>query len=368
MSDSNEQKQWEVYRNCELAGVMPVLRTLGFELEKKQPHIQGERYLMQAVTTASGRKLILLGYRISDHKRVVIKVSSDRRGMREIEHEHECRRVLHEIKFAYGVFFSPEEVLFTKRNGYQISIQTFIEQEHPFLERSLDEQFFLAIASFKAQESAHATTYRHIRLIEKTFGSRNVTDYIRLFDQFKAGVLAHREYIYLAPLFKQVEESIQEGTTIIEQYCGFLTHTDFVPHNFRVANGNVYLLDHSSLRFGNKYEGWARFANFMTLHNPKLVAHISDYIKHNRATEEQYAFKLMRTYRLGEIIYYYTQTLEKSTGDLLALNRLRVSFWADVLVSVLSNKSLPQNIITTYRRKRDKLRSESEKVRQINLH
>ena len=78
-------------------------------------------------------KLILLGKRKSDGKRVVIKATSDKNGMYELEHERICRDVLQKINFAYKTFLSPEEILFAKTGGYIISIQEFIEQEKLFL-------------------------------------------------------------------------------------------------------------------------------------------------------------------------------------------------------------------------------------------
>ena len=111
----------------ELARVTPILAELGFTPEPNQPHIEGERYLMQAVTTASGRKLILLARRARDKRRVVIKATRDPGGIRELVHERICRGALSKIHFAYHIFFSPEEILSTKRGGYTISVQAFIE-------------------------------------------------------------------------------------------------------------------------------------------------------------------------------------------------------------------------------------------------
>ena len=48
----------------------------------------------------------------------------------------------------------------------------------------------------------------------------------------------------------------------------------------------MYLLDHSSLRFGNKYEGWARFRNFTTFYNRPLEEALLLYMRNNRAEEK----------------------------------------------------------------------------------
>lgn len=354
MSLKDAQQIWEEYKERELGRVLPVLAELGFALEDIQPHLGGERYLMRAVTTAHGRKLILLGRRASDDKRVVIKATSDLAGTRELERERECRVVLGKINFAYQVFFSPEEILFTRRNGLAISVQAFIEQARPFLERPLEEQFALALKAFKAQEGAHATTWKHHALIQKTFDTKDASDYLQAFKQFSDNTAA--------------QEFLQKNLNTIEQYCGFLTHTDFVPHNFRVVGSDIYLLDHSSLRFGNKYEGWARFINFMLLYNPPLERALVQYVRDNRAPEESLSLRLMRIYRLGEIIWYYRDKLAVSSGDLLALNQTRVDFWSGALQAPLQDTTVSREVIAAYQRTRDSLRSEEEKLRQIGLH
>ncbi|MES2931090.1 MAG: hypothetical protein V4682_00130 [Patescibacteria group bacterium] len=360
---SNENRtSWENYRDTEIARVTPILTDLGYVLDEAQPHTKGERYLMQAVTTESGKKLILLGRDTETDGRVVIKVTSSPDGIRELEHERTCRRVLAEIGFSYQSFLSPKELLFVRTGPYCISVQAFIEQEKPFLDRSIEEQFELALRSFKAQESAHAATYEHARLVRKTFGSMEATGYLRGFERFMACPHGAGE------LLQKAHDELYNGRHTIEQYGGFLTHTDFVPHNFRVLGNAIYLLDHSSLRFGNKYEGWARFLNFMTLHNRPLEAALLEYVHANRTPEESASLRLMRVYRLGEIICYYTRTLPKSEGSLLALNEARIAFWTEVLAATLEGRTVGDDIVENYRTVRDSLRSDEEKQRQIGLH
>lgn len=353
---------WEKYRADELARVVPILADLGYALEEDQPHTKGERYLMQAVTTESGTKLILLGSGAKTNERVVIKVTSSPDGIRELEHERTCRKVLAEIGFAYQSFLSPKELLFVRKGPYCISVQSFVAQEKPFLDRPLEEQFALALRSFKAQESAHAATYEHAQLVRKTFGAMDATGYLKSFESFVACSHSAGE------LLSKAYETLCDGQRTIEQYGGFLTHTDFVPHNFRVLDDAIYLLDHSSLRFGNKYEGWARFLNFMTLHNHPLETALLEYLRVNRTPEETKSLELMRVYRLGEIICYYTRTLPKSEGALLVLNEARVAFWTKVLAATLEGKTVGDDTVEDYKTLRDSLRSEEEKERQIGLH
>lgn len=362
------QKAWEAYREAELAALRPALAALGYELDAEQPHTRGERHLMQAVTTAGGKKLILLGWRRSDGVRVVIKATADPSGMRELEHERACRRVLKEINFAYEVFHSPEELFFGARGGRLISIQKFIDQESSFLARPLKEQFALALSAFKAQEGAHATTYGHERLIGAVFGAMRRADYLRHFASFKVNIERTAPESVQGELLAEAQQLLESHYETIERYGNFLTHTDFVPHNIRVQSGSIYLLDHSSLRFGNKYEGWARFINFMTLYNPPLAKALIEYVRLNRAPEEALALRLMRVYRLGEIIWYYANTLNKCAGDLRALNTERVRFWTRVLEAVLHDQQLAPEVLEEYKRTREALRSAEEKTRQKDLH
>jgi hypothetical protein len=368
MSNENTKKEWEQYREEELARVTPLLSELGYELAAEQPHLYGERFLMQNVTTASGRKLILLGSRTEDGARVVIKATSDEHGMRELAHERTCRDVLQTIKFAYRIFATPEELLYTKKRGTTISIQRFIPQDAAFLERALSEQFTYALDAFKAQESAHAATYEQANLVEKTFGNMDAKRYLAAFARFRFDILAHVDDERVKDTLARAEEYLAAHERTIEQYCGFLTHTDFVPHNFRIADGRIYLLDNSSLRFGNKYEGWARFLNFMTLYNRGLEIALLTYVRENRTKEESLSLSLMRVYRLGEIISYYVKNTELSSGDLKTLNNARIYLWANVLEATLRGQQVSDDIIDTYTKLRDSLRSEDEKRRQKDLH
>jgi hypothetical protein len=306
---------------------------------------------------------------VSDNKRVVIKITRDKNGKKEMIHERNCRANLPNITFAYRVFFSPQELLFTEKNGLLISVQEYIDQKCAFLERPLEEQFFIALKAFKAQEGAHATTYGHLRLIEKTFGKVDSSYYLKLYRGFQKNILQN-DFIdeRIRMLLQKGYEALKKQKEIIEQYCNFLTHTDFVLHNFRVSNGNIYLLDHSSIRFGNKYEGWARFLNFMTLYNRKLERALLFYLQNNRAEKEIVSLKLMRIFKLGEIIWYYTEKLDKTSDDLRKLTEKRIFFWSNVLEAILNDTLVSQEIVEKYKHERNTLRSPEEKERQKGLH
>lgn len=368
MNTQNKKQLWEAYCDTEIKALQPILQKYSIELDTHQPHIIGERYLMQAITTTSGKKLILLG-KNADGKKVVIKATRDSFGKKEIEREHLCRNILHKINFAGEVFHTPNEFLYIHTKNFLMSVTQFIDQESTFLERPINEQFFFALKAFKAQEATHATTWSHLKLITGVFDIRSSNNYTHAFAMFKANIamaLPHNHQLH--SILNRAYTTLTQHKEAIEQYCGFLTHTDFVPHNIRIHNENIYLLDHSSLTFGNKYEGWARFLNFMTLYNPELEQAFTTYVAQNKTPEESVSLHVMRIYRLGEIIWYYVQTLDKCEGNLKLLNNARVNFWSTVLKHILNNEKIPESVRTTYIQICNSLRSEDEKKRQHGLH
>lgn len=357
------KKQWQEYKDSELKAVGPILDMLGFELDDEQVHIGGERYI------TGGRKLVLLGRQKNGNKKVVIKISRDKEGIAEIEHEWKCRNVLQKINFAYHIFFTPKEILYTKQAGFTIFITRFIEQKSPFLDRPLEEQFFLALKAFEAQEGVHATTYEHTNTIKKTFGMWNSQDYLNNFDRYYAGITEKLpDNIRIKELLDKARNFLLQNFEIIDLYSDFLTHWDFVPHNFRILGNDIYLLDYSSIRFGNKYEGWARFINFMTLYNRPLEEKLFQYVKDNRDEKEYLSLRLMRVFRLAELIWYYANTLDKAEGNLLSLNKKRIDLWINVLEAVLDNKKVDYKLVEDYKLDRDSLRDEEERLRQQGLH
>lgn len=369
MTTLNTKENWQLYCQKELKQLTPLLAKYGFVLDIDQPHLKGERFLMQAATTAGGRKLILFGCD-KQGKKVVIKATRDTSGQEELKHERHCREVLKKLKFAAETFHTPPEVAWLEVDGFIISINSYIDQVSTFLERPLAEQFDIALKAFKAQEGTHATTYSHKKLITGVYDERTSYTYLENFNKFITEIkkdLPDKQNLHT--LLEDTLSCLTKNQRTIEQYTGFLTHTDFVPHNVRIdENGTLYLLDHSSITFGNKHEGWARFINFMTLYNPELATALTKYVADNRAEEEQLSLQLMRCYRLGELIWYYTNKLPYSEGNLKILNQIRIDFWAAILNHVLNKKPIPTSLIVDYQNKRDSLRSNDEKERQKNLH
>jgi len=276
--------------------------------------------------------------------------------------------LLETISFSYQPFHTPKEIAYWQDGSYVFSVQEYIDQTSSFIERPLEEQFTFALDAFKTQASARATTASHYCSIASTFGIRTSSDYVQMAQNFIATLKPDTTSHQVIETCERAFLVLQKNQERIEQYCGFLTHTDFVPHNFRIQAGTMFLLDTASLEFGNKHESWARFLNFMTLYNRKLENLLLTYIEKNRSSEEQESLQLMRIYRLIEIITYYVGVTNKSTDDLKDLNQARVQFWHEVLQAELRNERVEAGVVESYRITRDRLRSQSEKERQKNLH
>lgn len=358
----NTKQLWEEHCKRELVALRKILAQLGFTLEENQPHIGGERYLH------SPHKLVLLGFRTSDQKRVVIKASNDPLGILEIGHEEKCRTMIRTINFSYQKLLLPENILFTRHGKYLISISEYITEEKPYLAHSVKEQFFLVLQILKAQENTHATAYGHMRIIRKAFEAADAQEYLRLFENFQKNILiGNPDNILLPALLKRAEDFLEQNKITIERYSGFLVHTDFVPHNFRVVGDTVYLLDSTSFRFGNKYESFARLINYMVLYNFPLHTALVEYVRANRNPEEFLSLRLMRAYKLGELIAFYAKTLANTDGNLHVLNQKRIDFWTRVLETVLDDEVISEEVVAEYKNIRDTLRSGEEKQRQREL-
>ena len=372
MHANDAKKEWDAYVAHERARVEPLLSGHGFTLDQYQPQTIGERYLTRPV--GGGRKVVFFGRRVADGMRVVIKTSNEEAGIEELAWERRVRRLLDQIKFAYEVFNSPKEISFGNRPD--ILITEYIEQDTSFLERRFQEQFGIALKAFKAQESAHVTTSKHVSMLKRLMETRH--HYIKSGEYKKIGTYAMdimgliREnrplYTKLAMLTDQAIRLVEDNQETLDRYDGFLTHWDFIPQNFRIRGDKLYLLDHTSIRFGNKYESWARFINFMELYNPPLAHALVQYVRDNRTQEELLALKIMRVYRLVELIRYYATWLSKTEGSVRLLAQERITFWSEVFQCVLDDREVPAEIVESYKQKRDTLRSEEEKKRQVGLH
>lgn len=366
---ANDKEAWDAYREEELLRIQPTLEHLGFALDDTQVHTGGERYLMVSARDVGGGglKLVLVGTN-KDGKKVVIKVSREQEGMREIEREQRARQLLSTIPFAVWTFHIPQELLFGRYDGYLIFVTEYIEQEVPLLARKLDEQFFLTLRAFETQEGVHATTSQHAATIRESFGMMGASEYLASFYTFSNNArAADPENVQMALVLDRASKLLYANKTLIERYCGFLTHADFVPNNLRVHEHTLYLLDYASLHFGNKYESWARFLNYMVHHNPALEHALSDYVRVNRGEEEYLCLRLMRAYKLGFLLQFWTQALAHTSDKTQELVGVRVEFWTKVLGHVLDDTPVPPADIEEMLVQEARLRTEDEKARQREL-
>lgn len=354
-------EKWNNYKKNELNKISSVLHDLGFSLHTQQVHISGERHLM------SGYKLVLIGKNNKDDKKVVIKISSKENGKKEIAHDHKARVSIRKIDFAYKAFHLPEEVLFTEYDGFTISITEYIEEPRSFFEHSSIEQFFLMLRAFETQEGAQITTFSHRQIVSKTFGILTADDYTKNSLDFCKSIKYILKDATEYDTFESSLKFIEENKSTIEQYCDFLTHSDFVPHNLRIVGSDIFLLDHTSIHFGNKYESWARFMNYMVIYNPTLEIYLKKYIVNNRGYDEYLSLRLMRVYKLMFLINYYATSLANTENDLQILTKKRISFWILILKNILEDKEHDSTLVEDYKNNRDALRSKDEIKRQKNL-
>ncbi len=355
MSDSIS---WKNKTEEELKKVESILTQLGFSLEEEQPHISGERFLM------TREKLVLMGQIVSSGKRVIIKISNKALGKEEILTEKNVHDALINLAFANDRMLLPEILFFGEKDGYLIIVSGYIEQEKVFASFPIERQFFMSLLMFEEQEAFHATTFEHRDGIKNIFKIQTTKDYLKDFSEFKKNILNYTSDSKWATLIKEAEELLIKNEKLLNKYSNYLTHTDFVPGNARINGRDLYMLDLSSMYFGNKYEGWARFMNWTTIHSPELENLLNNYIVKNRGEEEHLSLRLMRVYKVGYLIDYYIKTLSKVSGDLEILNKKRVEFWLNIMDAVIKNFQVPYEFIENYRKERNSLRSPEEMERQ----
>lgn len=346
----------------ELQTISVLLEPLGFSLEEKQPYISGERYLM------AGGKFVLAGVRDSDGTKVIIKAGGREDGRKEIESEKKSRDLMRSLSFADKKILIPEELYYGKKGGYVFLVMRFIPQEKVFAAHTLEEQFFIALSAFEAQESFHATTFEHLRAVKNVFPVLSSAEYFRDFARLKESVLRQYPDERLGATLEQAETFLKENVLTIDRYANYLTHTDFVPHNFRLMEHTLYMLDcvpnYATIHFGNKYEGWARFLNYMLIHGPELERLLSDYVRKNRGEDEYLSLRLMRAYKIAFLLEFYARSLAKTSGDLHELTLARLVYWHEALVSILEDRPLAKEVTNRYVATRNALRSAEEKERQ----
>lgn len=342
--------------------ISTLLKPIGFSLDKHQPYTSGERYLM------AGGKLVLAGTRDIDGARTIIKASRTADGRKEIESEKHSRDLMMSLSFADKKILVPEELFYGTAGSYVFLIIRFIPQEKVFVAHTIEEQFFIALSAFEAQESFHATTFEHLRAVKAVFPTLSSADYFREFTKLKDSILRRYSDETLRVVMEQAESFLKQNDMTIDRYASYLTHTDFVPHNFRLAEHTLYMLDcvpnYATIHFGNKYEGWARFVNYMMVHSPELERLLSDYVKNARGEDEYLSLRLMRAYKIAFLLEFYARSLLKTTGDLHTLTLARIAYWREALIAILEDRPISKEVTEKYIATRNILRSEEEVARQ----
>ena len=349
------------YKQTELAQATALATKLGYNLDAEQIHAAGERFIM------SGKKLVLTGTRQSDKQRVIIKYSTDRSGRQEITHEHLLAERLNQLDFAAHSFAAPAEYEYRDDGTSTVRVVEYITEDIPLLQLTTEQQFFSILRSLTTQAGLHATTAGHIRDIKAVFGLATATDYLAASEYYQTFITANAPTDSANETITQAVVTLHTNKSFLAQYAGFLTHTDFAPHNVRAKGTELYLLDQTSLHFGNKHESWARMINYLLLYNFELANYLLQYVADNRSPEEVTSLRMMRIYKLLYLLAFYCSSYQKTIGDHKELSLERLTFWHQVLECTLADTLPTPEQIATYTQKRDALRNQEEKNRQREL-
>lgn len=359
MADISTSEKTSPALRKEIDHITPLLQALGYSLKEQQPHISGERVFM------SRDKMVLLGTEILSERDIVIKCSKDQRAKKEIVQEKRVRDRLAQLDYEGTNILIPKEIYFGKKDNYLFFITEFIPQDKIFVTHTLKEQFFMILATFEGQELFHLTTYKHVEAIRGICNRFTEKEYCNEFSRLLNNIQKTYDDKLLKKTLAEAEKFWNDNKDLINMFGNHLIHTDFVPHNFRIHDRHVYILDYAAMQFGNKYETWARFLNYMTIHNPELEAKLLEYIRQWRQKEDYESLRLMRLYKIVFIInYYINEVLPRASGNDAKITQIRIAFWANVLRAILEDKPLPKEIRDEYIKERNALRSKVEKVRQ----
>lgn len=333
-----------------------ILLSFGFKLESYQPHIMGERKIK------SLSKIVLIGRKLKDNSRVVIKTSDQKEDKKKINQERKIRQELENISSITKGLYIPKEIFYGQKGKFTFFITEFINQDKILVAHGLNDQFAMIKHAIEGQESLDLASFRKIK--GKTCPVITQNNYL-------GELIKHINFINnsyrdseLSNTLTATRKIFKNNMVLIAKHCGYLVHDDFCPHNFRINSGKLYFIDYTAAKFGNKYETWARLLNYMTLHNPALDKKITSYLKDNRSFEDVESLRLFRIYKTVFLIMYYIKTLNKTSGNLLKLTRIRINFWHNFLKKLLENKSISKADLNRYRDQRDSLRSGDEKKRQ----
>lgn len=348
--------------------VVLILAKAGFALdnENNQVHIGDERTLI------SRDKLVLKGRCISDASRVIIKASASVAGIREIERERTCRRCLAEINcnFQPPIFSYPEELGFLQEEGLCISVIKYIDQDIRFLNRTLEEKLNLSLSAFYIQEKVTVGVVKNLIGIVDRLGIVTENAYLREFEACLGDALIYSPQNRILRLNRErAVFFFRDRLCYVRGHQGFLVHADFVPNNFRVVGSKISYLDLGAFQFGNRYESWARYLNWMMVWDYQLEGALIKYFDENRGQEDYMCLSAMRALKMGFLIGVYSKHLSELQDDarLYALQSGRLNFWTLALVALIHGNHVPERTALEFAKFQESLRSERERRRQMEM-
>jgi hypothetical protein len=362
MKASLSKQEWENWKDLEMKKVSDILEKINISLNKEQIQLSGERFLM------SGKKLVLEGFSVNLQKKVIVKYSTDKELIKEILDERNRKDTLEKIKFSYKSINFPKEIYFEKKPEYVLLVTEYIEQETLYVKMSEEDKFFLALKALEAFEGVHSVVGSHQKALNKLNKPFESNDYLKKFEEMYSetkNFLNHESKT--VKTLEIAKELLNKNKDLIEKYCNFLTHDDFVPHNMRVKDNDVVVLDHSSLILGNKYESWARFLNFMLIYGLETEKRLSNFVLENRGEEEYFVLRLMRIFKISFLLNFYAKSILKSSDNLQKLQTKRLNWWTEVLEKIISNQNIEKGFVDEHHKFLEELRSEEEKKRHKEI-
>jgi hypothetical protein len=356
-------EEWGKWKEENIKKMLEIFKLNGLEitLDKDQPNTKGERFLM------SGKKLVLIGKQ--KNKKVVIKYSGDKSGIEEMESERENKHSFLSLDFIKSNFKFPGEIYWQRNKDYALMVTEFIEQGFSFIELPNDKQFYYMLSILESLDGVQATTTSHLKQITKSKHIKNAKDYLDQYLDWCTTIMTlmskDRE---LMALLEKGKDIISAQLNLIQKYSSTLTHTDLVPHNFRIYNEEIYFLDHTSLIFGNKYENWARLINFMAIYNRELENNLVKYVKNNKSAEELLMLKIMRIFKISQLIEYNAKSYHKSEGDLKRLCSSRLKLFTRMLSSLMQDSNISDAHHKEFISDLNNFRTQEEKERQKSIY
>lgn len=351
------RQKWDEKIKSELPIIRELLSTIGVTLDEIQPNLIGEKFLMKT------DKFVLNGVYAPEKARVIVKISNHKAGIKELEADRHIAQVVDKLSFSTEKIKTAKEYFYGDLGGYRVMVQEFLDQPEALIKLKLEDQYYISMRGFSVLESFYLAAKSHYKEVKSHFPILTGKDYLKTFSKYLKSVHKILNDPSVDSKLDDAYSLFKKHLKLIDKYSTYLVHEDFVPHNFRIYNNILYFIDHEALRFGNKYESWARYVNWMLVQNPpmeeKLVQHVQKI-----GPEDYLNLRMMRLLKCAQLITYYAETLAKTSGDTYTLNLRRFNLWLEVLVALTNDRKLHSSFIEEYKQARDVLRTDDEKQRQ----